>query len=116
LNYQLLHIKIRYKLKTIKHSLQIDAIIAANYKGDIKAISITIATTIDNVILVLYTRNPTAAYKSIRRRNKRQKRPDLRPGILVDLITNRLTLASALIKAISNILLVLRVILTTITT
>jgi hypothetical protein len=56
----------RYKLKTIRHSLQIDAIIAADYKGDIRAISIIIATTIDNAILVLYTRNPTAAHKSIR--------------------------------------------------
>ena len=31
----------------------------------IRAISIIIATTIDNAILVLYTRNPTAAYRSI---------------------------------------------------
>jgi hypothetical protein len=103
----------RYKLKTMRHSLQIDAIIAADCKGDIRAISIIIATTIDNAIPVLYARNPTAAYRSIRRRNKRQKRPDLRPGTLVDLIINCLTLASALIKAISNMLLVLRVILTT---
>jgi hypothetical protein len=108
--------KIRYKLKTIRHSLQIDAIIAADCKGDIRAINIIIATIINNAILVLYARNPTTTYKSICRRNKRQKRPDLRPGTLVDLITNRLTLASALIKAISNILLVLRVILTTTTT
>jgi hypothetical protein len=56
----------KYKPKTIRHSLQIDAIIAADYKGDIRAISITIATIIDNAILVLYARNPTTAYKSIR--------------------------------------------------
>jgi len=55
----------RYKLKTIRYSLQIDAIIAADYKGDIKAISIIIATTIDNAIFVLYVRSPTTAYKSI---------------------------------------------------
>ena len=56
----------RYKLKTIRYSLQIDAIIAADYKGNIRAISIIIATIIDNTILVLYVRNPITAYKSIR--------------------------------------------------
>jgi hypothetical protein len=55
----------RYKLRIIRYSLQIDAIIAADCKGDIRAISIIIATTIDNAILVLYARNPITAYKSI---------------------------------------------------
>jgi hypothetical protein len=62
----------------LKLSLQIDAIIAATKKVNIKATSITLAIT-DSEILVLYTRNPTAVYRSIHRRSKRQKRLNLRP-------------------------------------
>ena len=67
-------------------------------------------------IHILFARNYTIVYRSIRRRNKRQKRLDLNLRTLANSILNRLLLASVLIRVISNILLVLRVISTITTT
>jgi len=61
-------------------------------------------------IHALFIRNHTIVHRSIRQRNKRQKRLDLSLGTLADLIPNHLLLASVLIRVIGNMLLVLRVI------
>jgi hypothetical protein len=85
-------------LLILKLSLQIVVIIETGreegIKEDIKAAN-TIPTTISSVTPVLYARNPTAVYKSIRRRNKRQKRPDLRLRTLIDLIVKPATPATS---------------------
>jgi hypothetical protein len=91
----------------LKLSLQIAIIIETTSKDKegIKAANI-ILTIISSVILVLYARNPTAVYKSICRRNKRQKRLDLRLRTLIDLIVKPATPATstnALIKLIYSI-------------
>jgi hypothetical protein len=93
----------------LKLSLQIAAIIEtackAACKVNIKAASI-ILTIIDSVILVLYARNPTAVYRSIYRRSKRQKRLDLRLRTLIDFIAKTATPATstnALAKPIYSI-------------
>ena len=80
----------------LKLSLRTAVIIetASKDKEGIKAAN-TIPTTIGSVTPVLYTRNPTAVYRSIRRRNKRQKRPDLGLGTLIDLIAKPATPATS---------------------
>ena len=80
----------------------------------ITAITVIAARILE--IYVLFTRNYTIVYRSICRRNKRQKRLDLNLRTLANSILNRLLLASVLIRVISNILLVLRVISTITTT
>jgi hypothetical protein len=77
-------------LLILKLSLQIVVIIKTGREEDIKAAS-TILTTIDSITPVLYARNPTAVYRSIRRRNKRQKRLDLRLGTLINFIVKPAT-------------------------
>jgi hypothetical protein len=64
-------------------------------KVDIRAASITILTIIDNETPILYARNPTAVYGSIRRRNKRQKRLDLGLRTLIDFIAKPATPATS---------------------
>jgi hypothetical protein len=83
---------------------------------DLVATAMTVIAARILEIHVLSTRNHTIVHGSIRRRNKRQKRLDLSLGTLADLILNRLLLASVLIRVIGNMLLVLRVISTMITT
>ena len=87
----------------LKLSLQIVVIIETASKDEegIRAINI-ILTIISSVILVLYARNPIAVYKSICRKNKRQKRLDLRLRILIDFIVKLVTPATS-----TNALLVL---------
>jgi hypothetical protein len=67
-------------------------------------------------IYALFARNYIIIYRSIPKRNKILKKPDLSLETLADLILNRLLLISVLIQVISNILLVLRVISTITTT
>ena len=55
----------------------------------------TILTIIGSVTPVLYARNPTAVYRSIRRRNKRQKRLDLGLRTLIDFIAKPATPATS---------------------
>jgi hypothetical protein len=85
-------------LLILKLSLQIVVIIETGreecIKEDIKAAN-TIPTTISSVIPVLYARNPTAVYGSIRRRNKRQKRLVLGPGTLIDFMAKPATPATS---------------------
>jgi hypothetical protein len=77
---------------------------------------VTTATTIIAArileIYALSAKNYIIVYKSIPKRNKMLKKPDLSLETLADSIPNRLLLASVLIRVISNILLVLRVIST----
>jgi len=56
----------------------------------------TILTIIGSVTPVLYARNPTAVYRSIRRRNKRQKRPVLGLGTLLDFLARLITPATSI--------------------
>jgi hypothetical protein len=67
-------------------------------------------------IYALFARNHIIVYKSILKRNKMLKKPNSSLKTLADSILNRLLLASVLIRVISNILLVLRVISTITTT
>jgi hypothetical protein len=84
------------------------------------AIIVATATTATTAripeIHALFTRNHTTIHRSIPKRNKTLKRPDSSQGTLADSILNYLPLASVLIRVISNMLLVLRVISMTITT
>ena len=81
----------------LKLSLQTAVIIETANKDEegIRAANI-ILTIISSVTLVLYTRNPTAVYKSICRRNKRQKRLDLGLGTLIDFIAKPATPATSI--------------------
>ena len=80
----------------LKLSLQTTIITKTASKDEegIKAINI-ILTIIGSVTLILYARNPIAVYKSIRRRNKRQKRLDLRLRTLIDFIAKPATPATS---------------------
>ena len=84
----------RNKILILKLSLQTAVITetANKDKEGIKATN-TIPTTTGNAILVLYARNPTTVYRNIHQRNKRQKRLDLGPRTLIDLIAKPATLA-----------------------
>ena len=106
-----------------RHSLLIDntirikivAIIAVEIRAtdtDLVVTAITIIAARILEIYILFKKNYTIVYKIICRRNKRQKRLNLSLRTLADSILNRLLLASVLIRVISNILLVLRVIST----
>jgi hypothetical protein len=88
----------------LKLSLQTAVITKPASKDEegIKATN-TIPTIISSVTPILYARNPITVYRSIRRRNKRQKRLDLRLRTLIDFIAKPATPATstnALIKLI----------------
>ena len=91
----------------LKLSLQTAVITKPASKDEegIKATN-TILTIISSVTLVLYARNPTTVYRSICRKNKRQKRLDLRLRTLIDFIAKPATLTTstnALAKPIYSI-------------
>ena len=97
----------RNRILILKPSLQTAVITETASKDEegIKAAN-TIPTTIGSVIPVLYTRNPITVYRSICRRNKRQKRLDLGLRNLIDFIAKPATPATstnALIELIYSI-------------
>ena len=99
----LLILKLSLQIVVIIETSQEEVIKEKGIKEEgIKATSIT-PTITGNVILVLYARNPTAVYRSIYWRNKRQKRLDLRLGTLVGLVAKPATLITSINTLIEHI-------------
>jgi len=115
----------KYKLKShsspINDTIRIRIVAITTIEIDLTNTDLVITATTAITIRIpetyaLFVRNHIIVYRSICRRNKRQKRLNLSLGTLADSILNRLLLASVLIRVISNMLLVLRVISTMTTT